>query len=127
MTARWRIVIILAAEGQLATIADPRVRRLVAARIDGLAEEPELQGKPLGDDLEGYRSVRAVGQGWRIVYRVEGHQVTVYVVTVGLRRARSRSDVYALTQRLFRQGLLDPVTPDEDDEGEATEELSDSR
>jgi mRNA interferase RelE/StbE len=127
MTTRWRIVIIPIAERHLAAITDARVRRLIAARIDGLAEEPELQGKPLGDDLAGYRSVRAVGQRWRIVYRVEGRQVTVYVVTVGPRRAGSRADVYALARRLFRQGLLDPVNPDDDDEGEAEEGMPDSR
>ena len=83
----------------LGEIRDRRVRGKVFERIRKLAVEPEKQGKPLVSELAGYRSVRAVGQRYRVVYRVDGRTVEVLVVGAGLRRAGDRSDVYARTAR----------------------------
>jgi mRNA interferase RelE/StbE len=90
----------------LEDISDRRVREKLRDTIDRLVEHPELLGKPLGDDLAGYRSVRAVGQRYRIIYRVERAIVTVVVVAAGIRKEGSREDIYALAKRLFRLGLL---------------------
>jgi mRNA interferase RelE/StbE len=87
-------------------ISDRRVREKVGDAIDALAFEPELQGKPLVGDLKGYRSVRAVGQRYRIIYRVERLTVTVAVVAAGIRKEGSREDIYTLAQRLVKLGLL---------------------
>lgn len=87
-------------------ISDQRIRRLVSQRADQLGTSPEQQGKPLIGELAGYRSVRAVGQRYRIVYRVERREVTVLVVAVGRRRSGDKSDVYELARRLLRQRLL---------------------
>ena len=51
-----------------------------------LAEEPEQQGRPLVNVLAGLRSVRAVGQLYRIIYVVQGEHVKVIVVAVGIRK-----------------------------------------
>lgn len=88
----------------LTDIRDRRIRRLLAARIDSLASEPEKQGRPLGGLLPGRRSCRAVGQRYRLIYRIDEALVTI--VAVGLRRAGDRDDVYALAERLTRLGLL---------------------
>ena len=88
----------------LTSIRDRRIRRLLAARIDRLANEPEKQGQPPGGELTGQRSCRAVGQRYRIIYRID--EAAVVVAAVGLRRAGDRSDVYALAERLARLGLL---------------------
>ena len=88
----------------LTSIRDRRIRRLLASRIDRLANEPDRQGRPLGGELTGQRSCRAVGQRYRIIYRID--QFVVVVVAVGLRRAGDRNDVYALAERLARLGLL---------------------
>ncbi len=101
------------AEKTLAGIRDKRVRAGIAKRIGQLAEEPEKQGKPLIEELAGYRSVRAVGQRYRIVYQVQEHEVVVFVVLVVLRKEGDRKDVYALAQKLLRLGLLDPPPEDE--------------
>ncbi len=90
----------------LEDISNRRVREKLRDAIDRLVEYPELRGKPLGDDLAGYRSVRAVGQRYRIIYRVERAIVTVVVVAAGIRKEGSRRDIYALAQRLFKLGLL---------------------
>jgi mRNA interferase RelE/StbE len=88
-------------------IADRRAQKTIATRIDGLAKEPEKQGKPLYGELAGYRSLRAVGQRYRIIYRVDRGRIQVLVVAVGLRREGDRQDIYALAKKLLRSGLLD--------------------
>lgn len=87
-------------------IPDQRIRRLVSQRVDQLGTSLEQQGKPLMGELAGFRSVRAVGQRYRIVYRVERREVTVLIVAVGRRRSGDKSDVYELARRLLRQRLL---------------------
>lgn len=104
----YRVIIQPAALKMLKTISDRRVQKAITDRIEGLATEPEKQGKPLTDELAGYRSLRAVGQRYRIIYRVEKGRVLVLVVAVGMRKEGSRKDVYALAQRLIRLRLLDP-------------------
>jgi len=47
----------------LEAIQDRRVRDKIRDRIDGLAEEPEKQGKPLTGELTGYRSLATWGNG----------------------------------------------------------------
>jgi mRNA interferase RelE/StbE len=90
----------------LEAIADRRVREKLAGTIDSLESDPELRGKPLGDDLAGYRSVRAVGQRYRIIYRVERSEVVVMVVAAGIRKEGSSEDVYRVAAKLIRLGLL---------------------
>ena len=87
-------------------IPDQRIRRLISQRADQLGTSPEEQGKALVGELAGFRSVRAVGQRCRIVYRVERRVVTVLIVAVGRRRSGDRSDVYELARKLLRQRLL---------------------
>src|SRR5260370_19620899 len=87
-------------------VPDQRIRRLISQRTDQLAKSPEQQGKPLIGELAGFRSVRAVGQRYRIVYRVERRKVVVLIVAVGRRRSGNRGDIYELAKKLLRQGLL---------------------
>ncbi len=87
-------------------ISDQRIRRLIIQRADQLAKSPEQQGKPLIGELAGFRSIRAVGQRYRIVVRVERREITVLIVAVGRRRSGDKSDIYELARRLLRQGLL---------------------
>ena len=91
----------------LESIRDRRIRDTIRRRIDALVEEPEKQGSALLGELSGYRSVRAVGQRYRIIYRLEQDRVVVLVVAVGIRRESAKSDVYELARRLFRLRLLE--------------------
>ena len=100
-----RIVITAAARLMLEGIPDRRVREKICDTIDALASDPELRGKPLGGDLKGYRSIRAVGQRYRIVYRIQRSIVTVAVVAIGIRKEGRREDIYALAGRLLKTGL----------------------
>lgn len=87
-------------------ISDRRIQEKILERMTALADEPDLQGKPLDDDLAGYRSIRAVGQRYRIIYRVERAVVTVIVVAAGIRKEGSRDDIYRVAAKLIRLGLL---------------------
>lgn len=89
----------------LARVTDRRIRQKIAEKIDALARDPETQGKPLSGELSGFRSVRAMGRRYRIIYRVDRGMVTVLVVAAGLRREGDRTDIYALAQKLVRLGL----------------------
>jgi len=107
MSARHPIVLTVTARSMLAAIADRRTREKVRDRIDGLAVEPERQGKPLLGELQDYRSVRAAGQRFRIIYRVSRDRVEALVVAIGRRAEGSREDIYRLARRLLRLRLID--------------------
>ena len=96
-----------AAKKQLTAIKDKRICAKIVERAEALAVDPEKQGKQLGGELEAYRSVRAVGQRYRIIYRVDGENVVVVVVALGIRKEGDKKDVYKLAQRLFKLGLLE--------------------
>jgi mRNA interferase RelE/StbE len=92
----------------LRDIADRRVQAKLQQAIDGMAEKPEQQGSALTGDLGGYRSLRAVGQRYRIIYRVDPKNALVVIVALGIRKAGSRKDVYALARKLLRLRLVEP-------------------
>lgn len=58
------------------------------------------------DELAGYRSLRAVGQRYRILYKVTPETVIVSIVALGIRKEGDKADVYALAKKLIRLGLL---------------------
>jgi mRNA interferase RelE/StbE len=101
-TIRWTETAIKLAEA----IQDRRVRRLIVQRVEELARAREEQGKALVGELTGLRSFRAIGQPYRILYRVERREVVVVIVAVGRRKAGGQDDIYELARKLLRQGLL---------------------
>jgi mRNA interferase RelE/StbE len=100
---KYEIIISPQAAVQIEKIKDARVRRALYERIEKLAIDPLLQGDPLGDELKGYRNVRAVGQRYRVIYRVDDFRIVVFVFGVGLRREGSPDDVYAEATRAIRR------------------------
>jgi mRNA interferase RelE/StbE len=103
---KWKIVILPVAKKQLAAIKDRRIQEVIRRRIDRLEHEPDRQGKPMRDELVGFRSIRAVGQRYRILYTLEEQQVTVLVVTVGIRKEGDKQDVYAVARFLLQRNML---------------------
>jgi mRNA interferase RelE/StbE len=102
----WRINITPTAIRMLTGITDRRIREKIIAIIDRLAEEPKKQGKARLGELSGFRSIRAVAQRYRIIYTVKNEEIIVVVVAVGIRRDGGRDDIYNLTKKLLRLGLL---------------------
>jgi len=87
------------AEDMLADISDRRIQQALRDKAKALIHSPEQQGNPLVDELAGYRSVRAVGQRYRIVYRVDRDTVMVIVIALGLRREGDKRDIYRLAKK----------------------------
>lgn len=104
----WQVKLTATAEAMLEEIKDKRTVRKIVNDLIKLKNEPDKQGKHLLQELSGYRSLRAAGQRYRIIYRVEVEVVIVYVVAIGLRREESKRDIYALAQKLSQRGLLKP-------------------
>lgn len=119
----FQIEITPTALGMINKVQDRRIRVKIIETIDGLAEEPEKKGKPLIAELDGYYSVRAAGQRYRIIYRIDKEKVIVLVVATGIRKEGDRKDIYELAKKLIRARLLEPASPSkgslsEDDEDE---------
>lgn len=109
----WLIELTETALGMLNAIKDTRERGLILRRIRGLEHDPIEQGKPLIGPLQGYYSVRAAGQRYRIIYQVLPDRVVVLVVALGIRKEHDKRDIYSLAQRLVRLGLLQRERDDE--------------
>ncbi len=103
---KFEIFLTPRAKVMLQNIPDRRIQAKIKERIEGLTTDPELQGKPLTEDLIGYRSLRAVGQRYRIIYKVEKKKIIVVVVAVGIRKEKSKEDIYQLAKKLIRLRLL---------------------
>lgn len=103
----WEVRVTETAVKMLRDITDMRIRRKILDIIADLKVQPDVKGKPLIGELAGFRSIRAVGQRYRILYRLESTQVIVYVIAVGIRKEGDKGDIYKLAQRLMRLGLLD--------------------
>ena len=104
----YRVTWTATALDMVAAISDRRVQRIIFERAGGLAYAPEQQGKPLTGELSGFRSLRAAGQRYRILYRVDRPEVTVLVAAVGRRKHGDTADIYELARKLIRQRLLRP-------------------
>jgi mRNA interferase RelE/StbE len=86
----------------LEEIQDKRELGKLRDRINQLKLEPDKQGKALTDNLAGMRSVRAVGQRYRIVYEVEEETIVVLVIGVGRRKDGDKRDIYRLLGKLLQ-------------------------
>jgi mRNA interferase RelE/StbE len=93
----------------LAGIGDRRIQQQLFDTSKRLETDPDKQGKPLRESLLGFRSLRVVGQRYRLVYSVDSIHRLVHVVATGLRREGSRDDVYELAQKIVRLGLAPPT------------------
>ena len=108
----YQVILTTQARQLFAQIKDRREQQLLLSRIEKLKHDPDKQGKALSEDLIGYRSIRAVGQRYRIIYRIEQDQVLVLVVGIGRRKEGNKKDIYEVTKRL----LADLMQESESDE-----------
>jgi mRNA interferase RelE/StbE len=102
----WTVDLTGAARDALKQITDARVQQGLKTAILGLAHHPDQQGKALTGDLKGLRSLRAMGQRYRILYTLQVDHLKATVVLVGIRKAGDRKDVYAIAKQLAKRGLL---------------------
>lgn len=88
-------------------IPDQRIKKTIAKQIDKLSRDPEKQGKALKGELSGYRSIRAAGQRYRVIYQMDHTEKCVYISAVGLRKQGDKKDIYHLAKKLIQLRLLD--------------------
>ena len=100
------IVFTAKAREMLFGIKDRRLRDKIRERVNALSHDPEKQGDPLSEELTGYRSIRTVGQRYRIIYRVEQNKNIVSVVAVGIRKEGDKRDIYALAKKILRRRII---------------------
>ena len=101
MPSRFEIEIAPTGYRSLKALKDKKLRHEVAKVIDGLVRAPEAQGKALLGPFEGMRSVHAVRDRFRILYRVDARNKLVSVLLVGERAPGQDADIYALAQKLL--------------------------
>lgn len=104
----WTISLLTPAVEALSKIKDRRIQAQLQQAFQRLQQYPEQVGKPLAGELAGYRSLRAVNQEFRIIYRVHRDEVEVLVVAIGRRKEGDRDDIYQLAKRWLQRGLLEP-------------------
>lgn len=100
------IIVTPLAQKQLADISDKRVQQGVERAIDSLETDPNEKGKALIGNLMGYRSLRAVAQRYRIIYKIDQSTQTVIILALGIRKEGDKADIYALARKLVQAGLL---------------------
>jgi mRNA interferase RelE/StbE len=99
MPERFDIIITDEAQADLDTITDRKTYGAIERKIDGLESEPDKQGKTLGKDLADYRSVRAAGQCYRVIYHVAMLEGVVTVVVIGIRKGGDKRDAYRVASK----------------------------
>jgi mRNA interferase RelE/StbE len=85
---------------------DSRTQSQIVNKIESLKEEPLLLGKPLKGPLKEYRSIRATGQRYRIIYKVIEKEIIVIIIAVGIRKEGDKKDIYELMKKYIKTGLL---------------------
>jgi mRNA interferase RelE/StbE len=86
---------------------DKKTRKQIWNKILDLKNEPLKRGKQLTAALSEFRSIRAAGQRYRIIYKVIEDKVLVIIIAVGIRKARDKRDIYNLLKKYINQGLID--------------------
>ena len=86
---------------------EKKSREKILSRISQLKDEPLLLGKALKGPLKEYRSIRAAGQRYRIIYQVLENEIIVIVVAVGIRKTGDKKDIYELMKKYIKVGFLE--------------------
>jgi len=82
-------------------------RNQIISKIDQLKDEPKLLGKALVGPLKEFRSVRAAGQRYRIIYQIQEEMIIVLVVAIGIRKSGDKKDIYELMKKLLKTGIIE--------------------
>jgi len=106
---KYKILITDTCLARIEKIPDKKIQCTILKRIEGLADEPDKQGKLLVKDLSGFRSIHAAGR-YRIVYRIAKKTVIIFILAAGIRKQGDKKDIYEIAKKLLTAGLLDLET-----------------
>lgn len=97
----YQIILTKQAQKLFKKIKDRREQGLLLTKLEKLKYSPDKQGKALVKELSGYRSIRAVGQRYRIIYQIQEEKVLVVILTIGMRKQGDKNDIYSVTKKLL--------------------------
>lgn len=103
----YRILLTNTAFNSIKKIKEKRISGQIKKRIEGLKENPDLQGKALLGELKGFRSIHVSDERYRIIYKIENEEVMVYIIAIGIRKQGDKHDIYSLLKKLIDKGLID--------------------
>ncbi len=86
---------------------DKRSQKQIINKIEELKIEPLKKGKPLKGNLSGFRSLRAAGQRYRIIYQVRDKDLIVVIVAIGIRKDGDKQDIYNLFKKLVKLEIIE--------------------
>ena len=86
---------------------DIRSKNQIINKIELLKKEPLLLGKSLKGPLKEFRSIRAAGQRYRIIYKVIESEIIVIVIAIGIRKDGDKKDIHELMKKYIKTGLLE--------------------
>ncbi|CAM3974096.1 type II toxin-antitoxin system RelE family toxin [Deinococcus marmoris] len=97
----FTVILTADARADLLDISDQRTVKAIGKQIDGLEVDPDQKGKQLTGPLKNFRSIRAAGQRYRIVYQVamDAETRAVVVVVIGIRKEGDKRDAYAVADK----------------------------
>ncbi|MBI2345706.1 MAG: type II toxin-antitoxin system RelE/ParE family toxin [Deltaproteobacteria bacterium] len=101
----YRVVLTDEAAALLETIAyrDRRIAGKLADSMEDLSTVPQLKGRCLRGEFAGCLSRHCLGNRFRIVYTIHEPARTVEVISLGIRKAGDRKDVYELTRKILNR------------------------
>ncbi len=86
---------------------DKKSQSQIIDKIELLKENPLEIGKQLKGNLKDYRSIRSVGQRYRIIYQVCETEIIVVIAAIGIRKDDDKKDIYELMKKYVKIGLFD--------------------
>ncbi|MBI4236995.1 MAG: type II toxin-antitoxin system RelE/ParE family toxin [Deltaproteobacteria bacterium] len=84
-------------------LRDRRIAAKLLDHIETLATDPQRKGAPLRGELQGLLSHHCLGNRFRIIYRVDAARRVVTILSLGIRKAGDKRDVYELTKKIIRR------------------------
>jgi mRNA interferase RelE/StbE len=98
-----KIILTIEAQRNLKSIVNIVIREQIIERIDVLGQNPEI-GKTLRGILSGFRSLRAVRNRYRIIYKFSRTEKLVTVIAIGIRKSKDFDDVYKALESIIKGG-----------------------
>jgi mRNA interferase RelE/StbE len=103
---RYKVKLSRTAADYLRQVQEP-ARTQIKNKLKDLEESPDQRGFPLLGPLKGFRDIRAAGQRYRIIYKVENETLVVIAVHIGIRKEGDQNDVYTLAKKILNARLTE--------------------
>jgi mRNA interferase RelE/StbE len=84
------------------TIRDDRLQTLDRCRQRYAEAQQKKVAEHFRCQIPFYVSLRAVGQRYRIIYRIEREKPMVWVIALGIRKEGSKRNIYTLAKKLLK-------------------------